>query len=138
MNLIYWYNDVYHMTATEIFNELEEKSIGKCHFFGRHVILVRSADFDRYRPYFIETANILNDKENYRTREVSRHVHAMKSGDLVGLHMDYANLYRFSVMAVPHLFFDVIPYFLYFSVVEKKLGDVGAATGADERELSAS
>ena len=108
------------MKVTDIYSELRLKSLKDSHFFGRKIYLVKSSDFEEYMDYFTEAPNILNDKRNYRTNGKFKHIHAIGSDSLIEFHYDFGNLYEFAPMAVPHLFFDVIPYFLYHLITLKR------------------
>lgn len=108
------------MKVTDIYSDLRRKSLKDSHFFGRKIYLVKSSDFKAYTDHFFDAPNILNDKRNYRTKGKFRHIHAIESNSFVEFHYDFGNLYEFAPMAVPHLFFDVIPYFLYHFITMKK------------------
>ncbi len=108
------------MDVRGIYQELKKKSVGKPHFFGRKLFVVDSSIFDEYKKYFEETINIFNKKTNYRTPTTFRHIHAVKTGSLVEFHYDFGNLNKSFIMAIPHFFLDVIPYFLYHLITFKK------------------
>ena len=108
------------MNTKNIYSELREKSIRSSQFFGRKLYIVSASDFEAYRPYFVETVNLLNDKKNYRTKDKFKHIHAVQTGSLIEFHYDFGNLYVSPLMIIPHFFLDAIPYFLYHLVTLKK------------------
>jgi hypothetical protein len=108
------------MTVDNIYNALEKKSIGITGFFGRKLITIADKDFYEYERYFVPTKNLFNRKINYRTKNMFKHIHAIRENGFVQLHYDYGNSSENIIMAIPHLFIDVIPYFLWHLLHLKK------------------
>ena len=103
-----------------IYGELEKKSFHIANYFGRKLITIKQSDFEPYKKYFVVTKNLLNSKVNYRTRNKLKHIHAIQIDEFVQIHFDYGNPCENPVMAVPHLFVDVMPYFAWHLLTLKK------------------
>src|SRR3989344_4295026 len=99
------------MHVQKIFKELEKKALQHSHFFGRKLLVVTKTDFLQYQDDFVESLNIFTHKKTWRTKDRFKHIHAVLQQDLVEFHYDYGNVSQSLLMAVPHFFFDVIPYF---------------------------
>ncbi|TSD05309.1 MAG: hypothetical protein Greene07147_630 [Parcubacteria group bacterium Greene0714_7] len=112
--------DTTAMNATDVYRELKTRSIGASRIFHRELLIVDSTVFDEYEVHFVKVFHALNRKTNYRTPGTFRHIHAIKSGSLVEIHYDFGNLNKFFVMAVPHFFLDMVPYFLYHLITFRK------------------
>jgi hypothetical protein len=97
----------------EIYLRLQSKSIERSHFFGRALCVVTFEDFIEYKQYFKESTNILNLKENFRTDNYFKHIHAVKTNDYIEFHYDYGNPDKHFLLVLVHGVIDVIPYFLH-------------------------
>lgn len=107
------------MNCNQIFKELKKKQININYFFNRELITIRFEDFKKYQKYFSKPIKIGN-KDNFRTKDKFKHIHAVKSNNLVEIHFDYGNLYQNYLLSIPHLFLDVIPYFTWHIITWKK------------------
>lgn len=99
------------MNLKQIYRELKNKQVFYSSFFGRKLVVVRKADFENYKKYFQDSYNALNKYKNYRTNSIFRHVHAIDFGEYVQIHLDYANVSKSFLLAIPHFIFDMLPYF---------------------------
>ena len=108
------------MDIDRIFDSLSKKSIRNSAFFGRKVITVKERDMRKYIPYFKKSLNLFNSKENFRTHECIKHIHAIKNGKYYQAHIDYGNVNRGFIFGLLHLFTDVIPYFIWHLIKWKE------------------
>lgn len=89
-------------------------------FFGRRLHVLPYAEFQKYEEYFSPSPNIFNTKNNYRSHSGFRHIHAVRTDNLVEFHYDYGNLDQNILYAPLHAVLDVIPYFIHFLLVWRK------------------
>lgn len=108
------------MDSEILFEQLKQKKLWQSNFFSRDLVVIRKKDFDAYKEYFINSKNILNNLSNYRSNHYFRHIHAIDFGEYVQIHMDNGNMSKFLLFAIPHFFFDMIPYFTYHLINFKK------------------
>lgn len=99
------------MSAETLYQLLDTNAEPKRTFFGRRHCVLAYREFQSFEEHFRRSRNILNRYENLRTIHWFRHIHVMKKGDVVEFHLDYANPDKGILMALTHLFVDVLPYF---------------------------
>jgi hypothetical protein len=104
------------MKPEYIYQKLKARSIARSHFFGRQLHVVTIADFKLFDAHFVSSYNLLNRQQNYRTKNLFRHIHAIQVGELVEFHYDYMNPDKGLSLVFLHTVTDVVPYFLYFIV----------------------
>ncbi len=95
----------------ELYQALLSKAKQHSRFFGRHVYMVLTEDFVVFEAHFTHSRNILNRHINLRTKHAFMHIHAIKKGDWITFHIDYANPDKSIVLVLAHLLVDVVPYF---------------------------
>lgn len=101
------------MRVNELWSELSQYKVALNHFpINRELVALPRENFVKYLEYFSESYNPLNAVGNYRTGNRFRHIHAVECGDYVEMHIDYFNPSMSIWLALPHLCFDVAPYFL--------------------------
>lgn len=101
------------MEREAVFLSLKNKSIDCSYFFGRALFVVRYDDFSEYREHFKKSTNILNTKENFRTNNYLKHIHAVRTGNYIEFHYDYGNPDKHFLLILVHGVIDVIPYFFH-------------------------
>ncbi|OIP77471.1 MAG: hypothetical protein AUK16_01805 [Parcubacteria group bacterium CG2_30_44_11] len=97
----------------ELYRALCCKSKRQTQFFGRNIYFLLLDDFIGFEQYFTNSRNILNRHINLRTKHHFTHIHAIKSGECISFHIDYANPDKNLVFVFVHFLVDVIPYFSY-------------------------
>ncbi len=108
------------MNLQEIYQQLQANAQHRAQFFGRKLLVVKYDEFKRFEQYFVRSRNILNRHINLRTKHVFMHIHAIRQGNHVEFHIDYANPDKSIILATVHLFIDVIPYFSSRAISQKK------------------
>ncbi len=102
------------MPIDDIYQKLAEKSIHRSHFFGRSLHAVLAEDFAAVKAYFAPSYNLLNNKQNFRTKNPFRHIHAIQIDEVIEFHYDYGNPDKGVLFVIFHVVLDVVPYYLYF------------------------
>lgn len=108
------------MSTDELWNNLTTAPVHQVTFFGRPYITITHQQFEQLERYFKPSYNILNRWQNYRSKTWRRHVHAIKFPKHVQVHIDHFNPNTFIFLTIPHLIFDVIPYFCSALFTKKK------------------
>jgi hypothetical protein len=103
----------------QIFNFFKNKAIRTNYFFGRELILISKANFNRQKKWFVYSLS-LNGHKNYRTQRFFKHIHAVEGKRYVEVHYDSGNSEMNIFLILIHLLFDVFPYFLYHFIKRKK------------------
>lgn len=99
------------MSTNELWSELTKEPVHSVSFLGRPYITISHRQFEKMEEFFIPSFNILNRWQNYRSKTWKRHIHAIKFTKHVQVHIDHFNPNTFIALSIPHLVFDVVPYF---------------------------
>jgi hypothetical protein len=108
------------MQHQELWNELEQYELSRGHFSGRPLVVIPFENFKEYASEFKLSYNPLNKKINYRTHGAFTHIHAVQTGKYIEFHADYFNPSVSIILAIPHFFISVIPYFVSLWLQGKK------------------
>jgi hypothetical protein len=108
------------MSVDMLWGELVRTEITRSSFFRRPLVTISKSEFLQYREVFCPHRSVLNSLVNYRSVHWWRHIHAIDYGDVVSFHIDHGNPSVSVWLLVPHLIFDVIPYFSYCVIFWKK------------------
>ena len=101
------------MTTDELWRELKDHSVATKHVFGRPHILLPEEEFTRFEHCFAPQLAFFSRYENLRSSEWWRHVHAVKYGKLVDVHIDHCNPNVSFWLNIPHGIIDVLPYLVW-------------------------
>lgn len=99
------------MSTDELWDHLTQTSLHEVTFFGRPYITITHEQFEQVEHHFKPVFNILNRWQNFRSKTWRRHIHAIKFTKCVQVHIDHFNPNAFVILTIPHLVFDVVPYF---------------------------
>lgn len=99
------------MDRDTLYDILNNKSLKKRLVFGKEFILINKKDFVEYKKYLDGPLKI-GGKNNYRTKNIFKHIHFVEGEKTVSLHYDHGNVWRFFPLGIVHFFVDVVPYFL--------------------------
>jgi hypothetical protein len=104
------------MRADELYQQLKSYAIAHTRSFGKSHYVISQDVFFEYQHLFVKRRNLFNKRDDYRTTDLLKHVHAIHEGDFVEFHMDYGNVFESTLSGIPHLFIDAIPYFTYYVI----------------------
>ena len=102
-----------------LFKQLSQSSIATETIFGKDFVVVGYVHFKPYLEYFLEPKQI-GTAINFRTKGWLRHIHAIRRGDHVQIHLDYGNPYKSKLLLSIHFVYDVVPYFFWHLIHFKK------------------
>lgn len=108
------------MSTDELWQNLTAAPLHQVTFFGRPYVAISHQQFDQVEHLFIPVYNITNKLQNFRSKRWRRHVHAIKYPKYVQVHIDHFNPNTFIFLTIPHLIFDVVPYFCSALFTKKK------------------
>ncbi len=98
------------MKNSELWISLTENRIYGYREWFRDVAIIPKSIFERHKEHFAPSRNILNNYQNYRSKTLVRHIHAIDRGNIVLVHRDNGNLDRTILLGLLHFVADVIPY----------------------------
>ena len=109
------------MDARTLFSKLEQRAVGRSHFWGRPLVTIQKSDWIHYQDEFVESYDPFNDFKNYRTKHTFTHIHAIEKDGHIDFHHDFFNPDVNRLLAIPHFFLSVIPYLVWHLITWKKM-----------------